>query len=158
MVARGALIKPWIFREIEEGVAFEPTAVSRVAIYRRLASYMKEHFRDDAKGRDRAMRFLPWHLGFFWRYGPLPEAEFAEQSMQHPLLQTRHSNRSDAGADVPLLEAVLCDPREKIHQRLADVLWIAADDASAVAGFERVGRESPPDVDVGGAEIVTSCR
>ena len=58
---------------------------------------------------------------------------------------------------MPLLDTVLCDSREEIHKRLADVLWDADDDASAVAGFERVAQEFPPVVDNESAEIATSC-
>lgn len=151
MVARGALIKPWIFQEIAEGRSIEPTSEERVAIYRRFAGYMKEHFYDDDRGRVRVMRFLPWHLGFFWRYRPLPESEFGEDSRQHPLMQTRYAG----DADLPLLESVLRDPREEMHVRLADALWDADTDAAAVASFEAIGAEMPPMTE-GGREIATS--
>ena len=51
MVGRGALIKPWIFDEYKKGEAWEPTARERVAVYRQLTAYMKEHFGDDERGR-----------------------------------------------------------------------------------------------------------
>ena len=51
MVGRGALTKPWIFDEFSQNRAWDPTAAERVAVYRRLACYMKEHFGDDARGR-----------------------------------------------------------------------------------------------------------
>ena len=38
------------------------------AIYRRLACYMKEHFGDDARGKQKAMYFLPWSFDFLTRY------------------------------------------------------------------------------------------
>jgi hypothetical protein len=53
-----ALTKPWIFDEFARGTAWEPSAAERVSVYRRLACYMKEHFRDDEKGRKRAEYFL----------------------------------------------------------------------------------------------------
>lgn len=34
---------------------------------RQLVSYMKEHFRDDERGRQRAFYFWPWHFNFFCR-------------------------------------------------------------------------------------------
>ena len=151
MLARGALIKPWLFQEIESSRAWEPTAPERVAVYRRLANYMKEHFRDDDMGRQRAMRFLPWHLGFFWRYRPLPEAEYGELSLQHPLLQTRQSR--EEGLDT--LEQVLRDPREDVHEKIANVLWDAESDEDAVAKCEALELESQPSVFEGG-EIATS--
>ena len=41
MVGRGALIKPWLFAEYAHGHAREPSLHERVAVYRRLAVYMK---------------------------------------------------------------------------------------------------------------------
>ena len=151
MLARGVLIKPWLFREIDSSQAVEPTALERVAIYRRLAVYMKEHFRDDDKGRERAMRFLPWHLGFFWRYRPLPEAEYGEASREHPLLQTRQPR--EQGLDA--LERVLHDSRESVHQEIARVLWDARDDDEAVEACEALELETPPSTNEGD-EIATS--
>jgi hypothetical protein len=65
------------------------------------------------------MRFLPWHLNFFCRYRPLPEAEYSERSRQHPLLQSRLDG---VGARVTALERLLADTRPQTHQRLADEL------------------------------------
>lgn len=151
MVARGALIKPWIFAELAEGESLEPNAVERIGHYHRLAVYMKEHFRDDEKGRERAMRFLPWHLGFFWRYRAFPESQFGADSLEHPLMQTRYP----AETDLPLLEQVLRDPREEVHGRLADLLWDAVDADAAVVAAEALGAALPPVTD-GGREIATS--
>ena len=67
MVGRGALIKPWIFKEVKEGKEWEPTVAERVEVYARLTRYMKEHFGDDDIGLKRFMIFMPWHLGFFCR-------------------------------------------------------------------------------------------
>lgn len=38
-------------------------------MYRLLVSFMKEHFGDDARGRQKAWYFLPWHFDFFNRCG-----------------------------------------------------------------------------------------
>jgi tRNA-dihydrouridine synthase 3 len=157
MVARGALIKPWIFQEIAQGQAWEPTAEERVEVYHRLAGYMKEHFYDDEKGKERAMRFLPWHFGFFWRYRPLPESEFGERSLQYPLMQTRR----ESDGELPLLEGVLRDPREEVHARLADSLWEAATGDEALQAVTAIGEELPPvtelpDTGRGTQEIATS--
>jgi tRNA-dihydrouridine synthase 3 len=147
MIARGALIKPWIFKELDEANTWAPTPIERIAIYRRFAGYMKEHFRDDAIGRERAMRFLPWHLDFFWRYRPLPESQWMERAMEYPLMQTRMEQE----ADLPPLESLLRDPRGEVHKRLADALWDSEDDADAVQRFLRVATEFPPATDNGSA-------
>lgn len=68
MTGRGALIKPWLFWEHKNGRELAPSALERVEIYRRLVTYMKEHFGDDAKGRQKAWSFLPWHFDFLTRY------------------------------------------------------------------------------------------
>lgn len=73
MTGRGALIKPWLFQEFAEGRTLDPTAAERIGVYRQLARYMREHFGDDAWGRQKAFYFLPWHLGFLFRYRHLPE-------------------------------------------------------------------------------------
>ena len=140
MLGRGVLIKPWLFLEIAEQRSYEPGPEARVAILRKLAVYMKEHFRDDAKGKERAMRFLPWHLGFLCRYRPLPFERYGEQAKVHPLMQTRLPE----DPDLPLLERLLRDPREELHVRLALELWDARDDADAIERFLAVAAVMPP--------------
>lgn len=140
MIARGALIKPWLFREIEERRSWEPTPEERIAIYYKLAGFMKEHFRDDQKGRDRTMRFLPFHLGFFCRYRPLPAEQYRDASHSHPLMQTRIPEDND----LPVLEALLRDPREDLHQLLADALWDSDSAGDAAKRFLDVAETNPP--------------
>ena len=69
MIARGALIKPWIFREAATG-AWDITADERVGIYRRYVALALEHWGDDEHGRTRLREFLRWHAGFWCRYAP----------------------------------------------------------------------------------------
>ena len=150
MVARGALIKPWLFREIRERRTWLPTASERVGVYRQLVSHMKEHFGADDRGRKRAMFFLPWHVSFFCRYRPMPDEEFVERARAHPLLQTRF----DGDPDPSPLETVLRDPREPVHERIAETLWDSADDGDAEARLVDLAADFPavtdcaPDVEV----------
>lgn len=123
MLARGALIKPWLFREIREGRTWLPTSDERLAVVWRFLSFLREHFGDDDRGRERCRRFLAWHLDFFSRFRPLPEEEFVERSREHPLLQTRF----DVGEDIDRLEALLRAPQAEVHEALARVLVQAAD-------------------------------
>jgi tRNA-dihydrouridine synthase 3 len=118
MLARGALIKPWLFREIREGRSWLPTAHERLGVLWSFVGRLREHFHDDERGRRRMLGFLPWHLGFFCRYRPLPEEEFGEQARQHPLLQTRMA----IGTDLSPLEALLRDPRTETHEEFARAL------------------------------------
>src|SRR6188508_920932 len=66
MISRGALIKPWIFREVTEGYR-DVTAADRLTIYRRYAALALEHWRDDERGRATVLEFLKWHLSFWCR-------------------------------------------------------------------------------------------
>ncbi|HEX5051637.1 MAG TPA: tRNA-dihydrouridine synthase family protein [Planctomycetota bacterium] len=141
MIGRGALIKPWIFREIAEKKAWEPTAEQRLAVYHHFAQMLKQHFRDDEKGRERAMRFLPWHFEFFCRYRPLSGERWQAASREHPLLQTRFA---DDEPDLPVLERLLRDARPELHQRLATLLWEAPDPAEAEARALALAVEMPP--------------
>jgi tRNA-dihydrouridine synthase 3 len=96
MVARGALIKPWIAGEAASGYR-DISAEERVAIYRRYVALAREHWsrppaaphdtagdapalstettRNDSRalddyGRERLRDFLRWHVGFWCRYVP----------------------------------------------------------------------------------------
>jgi tRNA-dihydrouridine synthase 3 len=69
MVARGALIKPWLFREVSGGYV-DLTAEDRLTVYRRYVDLALEHWGDDEHGRERAGEFIRWHFGFWCRYAP----------------------------------------------------------------------------------------
>ena len=86
MTARGALIKPWIFREVTQGY-WDITAEERLALYRRYVELAVAHWRGPAAdtdaetttthpttlddyGRQRLREFLRWHVGFWVRYAP----------------------------------------------------------------------------------------
>jgi tRNA-dihydrouridine synthase 3 len=92
MIARGALIKPWIFAESTRGY-WDITADERLAIYRRYVALGREHWSnpaaaDDAGtplddyGRTRLREFVRWHAGFWCRYVP-QRADGTWPSMQH---------------------------------------------------------------------------
>ncbi|MBL8756084.1 MAG: tRNA-dihydrouridine synthase family protein [Planctomycetes bacterium] len=152
MVGRGALIKPWLFREITEKQAWEPTASERLAVYFDLAQKMKLHFRDDEKGKERAMRFLPWHFEWFCRYRPLSAQRWVEASKTHPLLQTR---MPDDETDLSVLELLLRDGRPELHQKLALLLWESPDAAVAEERALALAAEMPP-VAGGAGEMATA--
>jgi tRNA-dihydrouridine synthase 3 len=70
MVARGALIKPWLFREVAGGAVEHVDAAARLSIYRRYVALAREHWGDDEHGLKRVRDFTRWHLGFWCRYRP----------------------------------------------------------------------------------------
>lgn len=81
MAARGALIKPWLFREVSRQAAEDPTPEARVEIYRRYVTLAKAHWGDDEHGLSRVRDFTRWHLGFWCRYRP-PREDGTFPSMQ----------------------------------------------------------------------------
>jgi tRNA-dihydrouridine synthase 3 len=112
VVARGALIKPWIFRELLQDEAWYPTVAERWAVMRRYADFALEYFGDDEKGTRRAERFFLWHAGFWHRYHPWTEQDWQHQ---HPdsLLQARNP---DPGEDPEL--RLLASAEEADHAAL----------------------------------------
>lgn len=144
MLARGALIKPWLFREIRLGHSLEWSARERLELLWRFTTYLREHFGEGDRGRRRILHFLPWHLGFFCRYRPLPESEFGEASLTHPLIHHRHP----IGEGLDTLEALLRDPREETHAGLADVLLDATSLEETRERALRLAAAFGPPVDV----------
>lgn len=111
MVARGALIKPWIFDECARGYR-EVSADERLACYRRYATLALAHWRDDARGRAQAREFLLWHLGFWCRYAARrPDGSW-------PSMQQRESSPGTADG----LDALLARHDKAAHDWLADRL------------------------------------
>lgn len=89
MIARGALIKPWIFKELAEGQEWLLSEQQFHEVLERFTGYLKDHFGRDELGRRRGVTFLAWHLDWFGRYRPLPETDWKQAADEHPLLQTR---------------------------------------------------------------------
>lgn len=110
MVARAALIKPWIFREAREGY-WDITADERVAIYRRYAAFAREHWGADEHGLTRVRTFIRWHLDFWCRYGRRGEDGV------FPTMQRRHTVQARSS-----LEALLARDDELAFDYLADCL------------------------------------
>ncbi len=137
MIGRGALTKPWVFREFKERREILPTTEDRVRMMRTLVTYMKEHFGDDDWGKRKAWYFLPWHLGWFSRYRPLPESHYAAMSGERPLIATRWDSIAceELGETVEgmdLLERLLRCGSTKAHDAMADILWEAPGDERAM--------------------------
>lgn len=127
MVGRGALAKPWIFKEFNDNATWQPTMIERVEVYFTLARYMKDHFGDDDMGRKRAWTFLPWHFEFLTRYCPYPEEEYALQSTDKPLIQRRVVLTSDDP-----LQILLANKSPDAHDTIAAILWESDSTHSAV--------------------------
>jgi len=86
MVARAALIKPWIFGEATGGYR-EISGQERVALYRRYVALALEHWGGDEYGRERVTQFVRWHLDFWRRYAP------RRQDGTYPSMQEREPSQ-----------------------------------------------------------------
>jgi tRNA-dihydrouridine synthase 3 len=71
MVARGALIKPWIFEEIEKGQYLDKSASERLGYVEKFAKYGLQTWGSDEMGIGTTRRFLLEWLSFSCRYVPL---------------------------------------------------------------------------------------
>jgi len=111
MSARGALIKPWLFREIADGYR-DVSAEERVATYRRYVTLAREHWGADAHGLERVRLFTRWHIDFWHRHiprrddGTFPSLQVRESERRYPTPLDAFLARSDAAA----------------HEHLADCL------------------------------------
>ncbi|KAH9209702.1 tRNA-dihydrouridine(47) synthase [NAD(P)(+)] [Leptodontidium sp. 2 PMI_412] len=71
MIARGALIKPWIFEEIEQGQYLDKTASQRLGYVEKFVKYGLEAWGSDEVGVGQTRRFLLEWLSFAHRYVPV---------------------------------------------------------------------------------------
>ena len=57
-IARGALIKPWIFKEIKEKKIFDISSKERFEILKQFTNYGLEHWGSDTRGVDTTRSYL----------------------------------------------------------------------------------------------------
>lgn len=82
MVARGALVKPWIFEEIQAGQYLDKSASERLAHIEKFVKYGLEAWGSDERGVGTTRRFLLEWMNFTHRYVPTGLLEYLPPSLQ----------------------------------------------------------------------------
>lgn len=101
MIARGALIKPWIFEEIEKGQYLDKSATERLAMVEQYVRYGLETWGSDEMGIGTTRRFLLEWLSFAYRYVPLGILDHLPPSLQDrpPAWRGRNDLETLLGSD-----------------------------------------------------------
>lgn len=71
MTGRGALIKPWLFEEIQSGQYLDKSASERLSYIEKFAKYGLEAWGSDEHGIGTTRRFMLEWLSFTYRYVPI---------------------------------------------------------------------------------------
>jgi tRNA-dihydrouridine synthase 3 len=84
MIGRGALMKPWLPKEIKDGQNYDIPASERMDILKRYVQYGLEHWGSDQQGVDNTRRFLLEWLSYLCRYVPVGITNSPQNMTQRP--------------------------------------------------------------------------
>ncbi|MCJ1337537.1 tRNA-dihydrouridine synthase 3 [Bachmanniomyces sp. S44760] len=101
MIARGALIKPWIFEEISSNQYLDKSATERLGLVEQFVRFGLETWGSDEMGVGTTRRFLLEWLSFAYRYVPVAMLEFLPPSLQDrpPAWKGRNELETLLGSD-----------------------------------------------------------
>ncbi|XP_037824837.1 tRNA-dihydrouridine(47) synthase [NAD(P)(+)]-like [Lucilia sericata] len=113
MIGRGALIKPWIFKEIKEQKNWDPSSAERFEIMRKYVNYGLEHWGSDTKGVENTRRFLLEWQSFLYRYIPY-------DLMMQPPQKINQRPQTFRGRDE--METLMSSPNSQDWVKLSEML------------------------------------
>jgi len=119
MVARGALIKPWIFTEIKERREWDISSKERLELLRRFAEYGLSHFGTDTAGLNTTRRYICEALSFQYRYVPIGLLEH---------LPSKINDRPPAYRGRDELETLLASPDSRDWVKISEMFLGPAPD------------------------------
>lgn len=95
MIGRGALIKPWIFKEIKEEAHFDISGKERFEMLQKYVNYGLLHWGSDTKGVESTRRFLLEWMSFLHRYVPYGLLVNPPQKIQQRVEHDTYLGRDD---------------------------------------------------------------
>ncbi|KAI0380201.1 FMN-linked oxidoreductase [Hypomontagnella monticulosa] len=112
MIARGAMVKPWIFEEIEKGQYLDKSASERLTYIEKFVRYGLEAWGSDELGLGFTRRFLLEWLSFTHRYVPIGILEHLPPSLNDR--PPRYKGRND-------LETLLASDNYKDWMKISEM-------------------------------------
>lgn len=95
MIGRGALIKPWIFKEIKEERDIDLSSSERLEMMKKYVNYGLTHWGSDSKGVETCRRFLLEWISFLHRYIPFGTIANPPQKIWQRPEMTTYLGRDD---------------------------------------------------------------